>query len=739
MSIQESLRLVPKGDIALLEWDMVGEKVNKLSSPMMFRLKEIVDELKTSKFKAVVLVSRKSKIFIAGADIEEIKRINTKEEYGRVLTQAHEIFSALEDLPLVTVAAINGACLGGGCEMVLACDYRLCSDSPDTKIGLPEVKLGIIPGFGGCVRLPRVVGLPAALDIILAGKAVDGRKAEKIGLVDACVPAQQLESRALAWARQKIDEGGRKRCKRYAAQGVMNKFLDSAVGRRVVYRQARKGVLKETKGFYPAPLSALNVVQKTYGMSNRGRALAVEAEAFVEVAITPVSKNLIDLFYMMEAVKKQTGVEGRDVKALPVHHLAVLGAGTMGGGIAQVAADRGIHVRMKDITNEALRLGFRHAADIFGKYLKRKRLTKYEYEAKMALISGGLDFSGFGQMDVVVEAIVEDMNVKKKVIAETVKHCKPTAIIATNTSSLSVTEMAEAHPRPENFVGMHFFNPVDKMPLVEVIRGPKTSDVATATIFELAKKMGKTPVVVRDGPGFLVNRLLLPYMIEAMFILQDGMAVDLVDRWYTHKFGMPMGPFRLMDEVGLDVCIKVVKIFHKSLGDRIEVPKLLGPMADSKRLGKKGGRGFYLYDDKGQQLSVDRSLYSELGLPAPTNPLTDQECVERGIFTMINEAALALIEDHIVQTPQDVDLAMIMGTGFPPFRGGLLKYADSLGTKYVAQELELYATKCGPRLRPTQPLVNLAKTDRKFYGMNVKVNVEVEGARNFGGPSARQS
>ena len=715
MSIQESLRIVPKGDVALLEWDLVGEKVNKLSSPVLTRLKEIVSELRTSNYKAVVLISRKPKIFIAGADIAEIEKITAKDECLKLLAQAHEIFNALEDLPQVTISAVNGACMGGGCELILTTDYRICSDSPETKIGLPEVKLGIIPGFGGCVRLPRVVGLPASLDIILAGKAVDGRKAEKIGLVDYCVPASQLEERALKLAQEKIAEGAKKRHKVYKPIGFMNGFMNSVAGKPVVFSQAKKTVLKESKGFYPAPLKALEVVSKTYGYSNRDKALAIEMDGFSEVAITPISKNLIDLFYMMEAVKKQTGVEGKDVKPLPVKNIGVLGAGTMGGGIAQVAADKGIHVRMKDITNEALAIGFRHASEIFGKYMKRRKITKYDYEAKMSLISGTLNYSGFNQLDVVVEAIVEDMNIKKKVIAETVKHCKADAIIATNTSSLSVTEMAEAHPKPENFVGMHFFNPVDKMPLVEVIRGPKTSDVAVATIFDLSKKMGKTPVVVKDGPGFLVNRLLMPYLIEAMFMLQDGMSIEKVDRWYTHNFGMPMGPYRLMDEVGLDVCIKVVKIFHKALGDRVEVPALIEKLYDSKRLGKKSGRGFYLYDDKGRELSVDKSVYAELGLASPTDPLTEKECLERGIFTMINEASLALIEDRIVQNPQDVDLAMIMGTGFPPFRGGLLKYADLLGSQYIAQELEIYGSKCGARLKPSHPLQNLAKTNRKFY------------------------
>ena len=442
-------------------------------------------------------------------------------------------------------------------------------------------------------------------------------------------------------------------------------------------------VLSQTKGFYPAPLKALEVIRKTYGSSNRAKAIGIEQEGFVEVAVTAVSKNLIDVFFMMEAIKKQTGVTGT-TKAKPVKAMGVLGAGTMGGGIAQVGADKGIEVRLKDINTHALAIGYKAARDVWQKDLSRRKITKYELEQKMALISGGLDFAGFKHLDVVVEAIVEDMNIKKKVLAETEKNVKPDCILATNTSSLSVTEMAEGVAHPENFVGMHFFNPVNKMPLVEVIRGAKSSDEATATVFELAKKMGKTPVVVKDGPGFLVNRLLLPWMMEGMFLLQDGMRIETVDRYYTNKFGMPMGPFRLMDEVGLDVCVKVLKIFRKALGERVEMPEIADHLAQSDRLGRKNGKGFYLYDESGKQLSVDQTLYEALKLPAPTDPLSEKECVERGVFQMINEAALALIEDRIVEAPQDVDLAMIMGTGFPPFRGGLLKYADSLGTKYVA-------------------------------------------------------
>jgi 3-hydroxyacyl-CoA dehydrogenase/enoyl-CoA hydratase/3-hydroxybutyryl-CoA epimerase len=715
MSIQESIRIVPKGEIALVEFDLVGEKVNKLSTPVMTRLKEVLGELKTSSYKAVVLISRKPKIFIAGADIEEIKHITDPGDCRKLLENAHEIFNELEDLPIPTVAAINGACLGGGCELVLACDYRIASDAKETKIGLPEIKLGIFPGFGGCVRLPRVIGLQSSLDIILAGKAVDSRRAYKMGLVDECVPQQMLEARAMATAKDIVEGKKRKRQKRFKPRNMMEKILESALGRNIVFSKARSTVLSQTKGFYPAPLAALGVVKRTYGSKNRAKSLGVEMTAFCEIAVTAVSKHLIDLYYLMEGLKKQTGVADSSVKPIPVTHMGVLGAGTMGGGIAQVGADNGIAVRMKDISNEALALGYKAAADVWQKDLSRRRISKYEMDQKMALVSGTLDYSGFAQCELVVEAIVEDMEIKKKVIGETAKHCPPDCLIATNTSSLSVTEMAKGHPRPENFLGMHFFNPVNKMPLVEVIRGPQTSDVATATVFDVAKRMGKVPVVVKDGPGFLVNRLLMPYMIEAMFFLEDGMEIAKVDRWYTHSFGMPMGPFRLMDEVGLDVCIKVVKIFRKALGERIEVPAIAEKLAASGRLGKKNGRGFYLYDDRGKELSVDRTVYKDLGLGEPANKLTQKEVLERGILIMVNEAARALLEDHIVEKPEHVDLAMIMGTGFPPFRGGLLKYADTLGTKYIATELEMYAARFGKRLTPSQPLLNLAKNDRKFY------------------------
>tara|TARA_B100001248_G_scaffold262707_1_gene261268 strand:- start:13168 stop:15342 length:2175 start_codon:yes stop_codon:yes gene_type:complete len=702
------IHLSHEGEVAIVELDLPGEKVNKLSSPVMKKLEELLDTLKSSDFKAVVLMSKKEKIFIAGADINEIKDITTKEDAYDKAHGGQLIIHKFEELPIPVVAAVHGACLGGGCEMILACDYRIATDDSATKIGLPETKLGIIPGFGGCVRLPRVVGLQAAFDIILAGKAVDGKKAFKIGLVDEVVPSNLLRERALKLAKEAAAKGKRK--KYYKAKGAMNVFLESVAGRPLVYSGARKQVMKLTKGHYPAPLKAIDAVKKTYGMSNTLKALEIEAKYFSEVAITDVSKNLIRLFFLTEDIKKQNGVSDPNVKARTIHHMGVLGAGTMGGGIAQLAADKGVEVRVKDLNQDALSKAFVAAKKIWDKLKQRRKINRYEFTRRMDRISGTLDYSGFKRMDLVIEAIVEDMNIKKKVIAETAANAGENTIIATNTSSLSVTEMATAHPRPENFVGMHFFNPVHKMPLIEVIRGEKTSDEVTATIYELSKRMGKIPVVVKDGPGFIVNRLLLPYLNEAVYQLSEGYSIEDIDKAYV-DFGMPMGPLRLMDEVGWDVGVKVAKIFHEAFGDRATPCELMAKLTqDPKRLGTKTGKGFYTYDEKGKQESVDSSVYDFVGLNKPSKRIENKDdFVHRGVFAMVNEAMIAL-DEGIVDSFDAVDLAMIMGTGFPPFRGGLLKYAESLGFNRIADDLAVFSNNYGKRFQPSEALLQHIKS-----------------------------
>lgn len=716
MNLQDSLKVTYKGDVAVLELDLKGEKVNKLSTPVMNRFKEVIEDVSRSKAKVLVIRSLKPKIFVAGADIEEIKNLKLKDEYDRAVKGGQDIFNMLEDMPQVTISSVNGACAGGGCEMILACDYRIASEDPSTRIGLPETQLGIIPGFGGCVRLPRVIGIQAALDVILAGKLLNAKKAKKVGLIDKLVHPGILEEETMKWANQLAKDGGKRR-KQFEPQGMVNKILEGGLGRGIVFGKAKTATLKATKGHYPAPIAALEVIKQTYGMSDRQKALDIERKYFVEAGSTDISKNLIHVFYLTEMVKKQTGLPaGSIAKAKDVKAVGVLGAGTMGGGIAYIGADKGIHMRVKDINHDALGKAYKHAADIWAKLVKKKVIDKFQAKQKMDLVSGGLDYAGFKTLDVVIEAIVEDMNIKRKVIAETAGQMRADAVIATNTSSLSVTEMAEAHPRPEYFAGMHFFNPVDKMPLVEVIRGPKSSDETIATVFELSKKMGKMPVVVKDGPGFLVNRLLIPYLNEATFLFQEGMDIKTLDDYYVKHFGMPMGPLALMDEVGLDVGIKVVKIFNKAFGGRVEIPEVMEKISKSGRLGKKNAKGFYKYSDDGKRLESDETIYAELGLSAPKNPYTEKECIERGVFSMINECATTLYDDKIVDTPDEVDLAMIMGTGFPPFRGGLCRYADSVGSQTIATALEAYSMQRNAvRLKPMAALNAMAKENKKFY------------------------
>lgn len=708
-----AFKIIPKGEIALLEFDLKNEKVNKLSSPVMSELDHTLGELAKSSYKAVVLISRKDRIFIAGADIEEIKNLKNAQISQEMASMGQKILNKIEDLKMPVIAAINGACLGGGCELAMACDYRIMSDDPSSQIGLPETKLGVIPGFGGCIRMPRIIGLQASLDMILAGKSAFGKKAAKVGLVDQIVPAAILEEQAIKFASDLVKSGAKKRRKKFKSEGALNIALET-IGRSVVLNQAKKMTMKLTRGHYPAPLKAISVIRDTYGMTNREKALSIEAKGFGEVAATDVSKHLINLFYMTEGIKKQTGVQDTNIKAENIEKICVLGAGTMGGGIAQLGADKGFLVRMKDINNNAIALGLQAAQKIWQKDVEKKKLNTYEYQKKFSNISGGTNYDGFKNTDVVIEAIVEDMNIKKKVLEETFKHCPSNVIIASNTSSLSINEMSKAHPHPENFIGMHFFNPVDKMPLIEVIRGEKTSDQTTATIFNLCKKLGKIPVVMKDGPGFVVNRLLLPYLNESMYLMQEGYSIEDIDRAYL-EYGMPMGPCHLLDEIGIDVAVKVSKIFHQAFGDRAKPSEVMEKTGKSGRLGKKNKKGFYKYDSRGKKTVPDTSIYTDLGLGLPNKKLDAEEGVQRGIYMMINEAALMFVEDRIVSKPEEVDLAMIMGTGFPPFRGGLLKYADSIGTENIVDTLEVFANKIGPRFKPSQPLKNMAKTKRKFY------------------------
>ena len=709
-----SLR-IDSDELGWITFDDPDRPVNVLSEPVMRRLTETLDEARAAsregRIKALVLSSGKPGSFIAGADVDEIADLEDLDEAEMKILLGQAIFMHLETMPVPTIAAIDGVCVGGGLEMALACSHRVVSDSKRTLIGLPEVMLGFLPAWGGTTRLPRLVGLQAALDLLLTGKQIDAEKAKRIGLADEGFPNGLFEEKVRSFA---LSAGTRPRGSSRKRRTLLTRALDDTLpGRRIVLSMARKKVMASTGGHYPAPLRILDLLGKHLGGSVDA-SLAAEARIGAALVVSTISKNLVHVFHMREASRKGKGVAQKDVATASVDTLGVVGAGVMGGGIAQLAAYRGAHVYMKDIHHEAVTGGLQHARGLFDKAVKRRRLSRRNADQHMELISGGLEYHGLSGADLIVEAVVERLDVKRSVLAETEENVRAECIIATNTSSLSVNDMAQALQRPEQFCGMHFFNPVHRMPLVEVIRGASTSDEAIATVYAFALRLGKVPVVVGDGPGFLVNRVLGPYLNEAGFLLGDGASVEQIDK-VARKFGMPMGPLRLIDEIGIDVSAHAGASLHEALGDRLTPSPVLTAISSVGHLGKKGGQGFYTYE-KGRETGVSETIYSELGTAAPAQrvKMEDQDIRMRLILQMINEASRTL-EEGIVRSAQEVDLAMIMGTGFPPFRGGLLRFADTVHPRGVLDRLKRFENECGDRFTPSPILERLAAEDRSFY------------------------
>jgi 3-hydroxyacyl-CoA dehydrogenase / enoyl-CoA hydratase / 3-hydroxybutyryl-CoA epimerase len=707
-----ALALEEDGDgVAWFVFDDPDRKLNVLSSPVMERLDHLLGEVergaREGRIRALIVRSGKDGSFIAGADVDEIVSIRDPVEASAQAARGQAVFQRLHELGIPTVAAIDGTCLGGGTELVLACDVRIATDRPETKIGLPEIKLGIIPGFGGTTRLPRLIGLVAASDLILTGKTVDARKAQKLGLIEERMHASVLPRRAREIALRMAGGGSPPR---RARPPLPHRLAQAtAPGRAVVLRQARKQVLRQTRGHYPAPLAAIGVMRRSAGKPLR-QALAIEAEAVGRLIATPVSKNLIHVFRLMEGAKKA----GPKAEVRPVERVAVLGAGVMGGGIAQLLAHRGLAVHLKDINAQGLATGLRHAREQFQKLVSRRRLRQREADDRMTAISPTLEYTGFGLVDLVIEAVVERMDVKQAVLREVEQVVRPETVLTTNTSSLSVTELQSALERPGNFAGMHFFNPVHRMPLIEVIRGDQSSDEAVAAVFSLALKLGKTPVIVGDGPGFLVNRILTPYLNEAGYLLGEGASIAEVDEALL-DFGMPMGPFRLLDEVGLDIARHAGATMHDAFGERFAPAPALQALEGGERLGRKNEKGFYVYE-KGRDKHPDPSIYEELEsvIGKERRALGNVEIRDRCVLPMINEAA-RILEDGIARSPGDVDLAMITGTGFPPFRGGLLRFADRLGLELVADRLSELEGVHGARFTPAPLLRRKADAGAGFY------------------------
>jgi 3-hydroxyacyl-CoA dehydrogenase/enoyl-CoA hydratase/3-hydroxybutyryl-CoA epimerase len=680
--------------------DVPGERVNTLGKAMMGEFDALLSELETpGAVRALVIRSGKPDNFIAGADIREFSTIRSAME-GETLSRAGQaLVDRLEAVPIPVVAAVHGSCMGGGLEMALACRYRVASDDAKTVLGLPEVMLGLIPGAGGTQRLPRLVGLRTGLDMILTGRALKATRALKAGVVDDVVPAPALLLAA-----------------RRAAVGLADGSLKTERGgipasewllRPVIFRKARQSVLEKTGGHYPAPLRALDAVQRGTALP-LAEGLRIEARHFGELAVSDVSRALVSVFFATQDIKKDAGYpEG--TQAREVRKLGVLGAGLMGAGIATAAADAGVPVRLKDATHEALGRGLRHAREVYEERRKRKSLTGLEVRKRMDRVSPTLDYSGFRRADLVIEAVFEDIDVKRKVLAETEAATQESCVFASNTSSLPIGDIGRDSRRPSRLLGMHFFSPVEKMPLLEVVVTPSTDAWATATAVGFGRRLGKHVIVVRDGPGFYTTRALSPYMNEATRLLEEGAAIEDVDRAMT-DFGFPVGPLVLLDEVGIDVGAKIAHVLHRAFGERMRPAASMANVLEDGRLGRKNKKGFYTYDGEKR---VDESVYVALGAP-PRRRFEAQEIQDRLVFAFLNEAVLCL-QQGVLRSPRDGDVGAIFGLGFPAFLGGPFRYMDRLGARFAAEVMERLRARHGERFKPARMLMDMARDGKSFH------------------------
>ncbi|WGY46453.1 fatty acid oxidation complex subunit alpha FadJ [Vibrio sp. ABG19] len=700
---------VDEQHIAWLAIDVPGEKMNTLQAAFADEMAAVFARLDSQKnqLKGLIVHSLKPDNFIAGADVRMLEACQSAPEAQALAVQGQQMFQQLSELPFPVVAAIHGPCLGGGLELALACDYRVCSDDDKTRLGLPEVMLGLLPGSGGTQRLPRLIGLLPALDLILTGKQLRAQKAKKLGVVDACVPQSVL----LDVARSFIDNKGKRKSplKLSAKERLMSR---TGVGRKVIFDQAEKKTRQKTRDNYPAAKAILEVIQ--HGLEKGLQpGLELEAKRFGELVMTSESKALRSIFFATTEMKKD---HGGDAKPAKVRRISVLGGGLMGAGISHVSvAKAGLPVRIKDVSNDGVLNALSYNYKLFTKQRKRRILSQAQLQAKMTLLSGGTDFTAFNHTDVVIEAVFEDLKLKQQMVADIEANAQDSTIFATNTSSLPIGQIAEKAARPQQIVGLHYFSPVEKMPLVEVIPHATTSDQTIATVVELARKQGKTPIVVKDCAGFYVNRILAPYMNEAAQILMGGEPIERLDSALL-DFGFPVGPITLLDEVGVDIGAKIMPILINELGPRFKGPEVFDTLLKDGRKGRKAGKGFYLYKGS-KKKEVDKSVYKLLKL-TPQSKLSDKDIAMRCILPMLNEAVRCL-DEGIIRSPRDGDIGAIFGIGFPPFLGGPFRYIDQIGIKALVEIMNQHAEKYGDRFAPCDGLLTRAGLGESFYAGSV--------------------
>jgi len=706
--------------IAVVLLDRAGEPVNTIGPAIFDDFNTVVERIETDpSIKAAVFGSAKRNNFLAGADIRFFDTITEAEEGAAVIRQLHALFTRIEALHAVhdkpVVMAIDGACLGGGLEFALTGSMRIATDGKKTQLGQPEVQLGILPAGGATQRLPKLVGIATALDMILTGRPVRPHKARKIGLVDEVVPREVLYDVAKRRASEAIGhlgEGGGSSFKSFLAPTHLQDLAleQNPVGRRVLFKKAEEAMLEKTKGLYPAPKRALEAVK--IGIE-QGNAAGYEAEAtfFGELIISPESKALRGIFFATQMMKHATGV-GSNAEPKQVSKVGVLGGGLMGAGIATVSVLKaGATVRIKEVDTDGVAHALRHVSQQISKQVTRRKMTPFEGEQAMNKVTATTDWSGFENTDLVIEAVFESLELKQDLLEQVEGLVGDDVVFASNTSSLPIGQIAARAARPEAVLGMHYFSPVEKMPLLEVIVTEDTADWATATAVEFGKRQGKTVIVVKDGPGFYTTRILVPYLNEAFFLLADGASVEAIDDAMVN-WGFPVGPLLLTDEVGIDVGAHIVKIMGDAFGDRIAGPDMMAGLVEDERKGRKNGRGFYLYNDKGERGTVDDTVYKALGL-GPRRVLTEAEISGRIVSAMVNEAARCL-EEGILRSSLDGDIGAVMGLGFPPFRGGPFWWMDQVGAGEIAAKLESLAAEHGERFEPASIIRSRAEEGRTF-------------------------
>ncbi|MDB5309003.1 MAG: fadJ [Gemmataceae bacterium] len=699
--------------VATVSFDVQGSPVNIFNDEVVRELQEVVGRLERQPPRVVVFRSGKPSGFLAGADLRRIQQIQTEEEVRGVLAAGHELFDRIERLPCPTVAVIHGPCLGGGLEFALACRYRLARDDAQTRIGLPEVQLGLIPGWGGTQRLPRVVGLRQALRMILEGTTLSAAKAAAVGLVDLAVPTAEFETEVNRF----VDDRLAGKSARRPTRGLVGVMLDGTwPGRAIVLATARKQI-RSRAHHYPALPAAVRAIEAGY-RGSRAAGFAAERDEFARIVFTPAARNLIEVFFQRErARKRSTWVPDEMARPQPVQRAAVVGAGTMGAGIAQLLAFNGIPVFLKDVSDEIVAGGMKRIESLTGEAVGKGLLSPDEAAAIVRRVAPvGADWGPLAGADLAIEAVVEREDVKREVFRQLGDQLSPSAVLASNTSALSVSRLGDTTPHPERVAGLHFFNPVHRMQLVEVVRGRATDDGPVAVLVDLVRRVGKVPVVVADSPGFLVNRLLFPYMDEAVRLVIEGVPGEEVDREAV-RFGMPMGPLELLDQVGVDIAADVTGTFAPLRTDPGPTPERFAAMVRAGWCGKKSGRGFYEYRNGRRGKPTHWATPSTPRSVRPSRAdvsggLTDIQ--QRLIYPIINEAAKCL-EAGVVAEPWVVDLAMVLGTGFAPFRGGPLRTADALGVGRVVRHLEALRRDHGDRFEPSPLLRTMGSEGRGFY------------------------